>query len=46
MTELLDRCNCSKAKAATFALRRDLVRSNERSCSRSDEDIGIIKPAD
>ena len=43
MTELLYRCNCSKAKA-TFALRRDLVRQ-WRSSSRSDEDIGTIKPA-
>ena len=44
MTELLYRCNCSKAKA-TFALRRDLV-INWRSSSRSDEDIdGIMKPA-
>jgi glutamyl/glutaminyl-tRNA synthetase len=44
MTELLYKCNCSKAQA-TFALRRDLVRKQRRSCSRSDEDIETIKPA-
>jgi hypothetical protein len=39
MTELLYRCNCSKAEA-TFALGRDLVGKYEgRRCSRSDEDI-------
>jgi hypothetical protein len=38
MTELLYRCDCSKAEA-TFALGRDLVGKYEGRSSRSDEDI-------
>jgi hypothetical protein len=38
LTELLYRCNCSKAEA-TFALGRDLVGKQEGRSSRSDEDL-------